>query len=382
MAMIATLESLVSRSLAAQQAAEQARKAEEEKTKERRLNTAIEEARTWLGEELSALLDGVQPEVTWGYRNSLESVVWNLTFPEEARLAPIEIRRSQYLLNHGSHVTARVNGKTVSQAEHLLAVARQEWPAWAEEQHRQRLAKWRGRIHAGGGLWSEADYAQALQTLETTWAEVPADLRPELEEDYQARKKALQAGHETAKAREQRLKEITEAAQRLVAWHREEAEPFIQRLRALQEEWETKPFTVYRVKYGIIAVDDEETVLLEMDSFYSLAPEPAEDGFWHTVDGRRIRVMHPASVEEITTTVENVYWDMGAAAFPRLTWRVVSAEGEDTFTVRFPPSTPVETLQRIQAEYIAPQPPDEALKPNREDVFERAKMLLQEGWTE
>ena len=273
------------------------------------------------------------------------------------------------------------NGPTLDTPDYILAEARAAYPAWTEERRKKRLSEWREKLQKAVAPYSyhasPEDITRNMQSLDALWQEVPDDLRDALEETVAYLRELLTQRLEEARERKRLAEQTRQAAEQFVDWYKAEVAPFVARLQALKERWESQPFTVYRVTYGIVAEDEDGSLMADTQSFYTFSPQPDEKGYWSTLNGRRIRVAHLVSVEEMQATPRRSPWEVEMALS-----RIVISHGEpeDLFpheVIRFPPTVSKETLDEIEREFTPPQAPDIDLP--RSLWLDKAREMLAPG---
>ncbi len=401
------LEALVRQSMKALEESQRALQEEAERKRTRQLATAEQIMRTWLG-DLAVLLNQAETKETWATwdRNTLKAKSWHIRFPEDQRLAPITLTWTREAYD-GSHILVTIGGESVKfpKPEHLLALARARYEAWKKEEERLRREEekkrreemrskaWEKLRDQLADLKAKVEFEDApiediKRQVKELWESLPEDLKqyPPIESLFNSCIYDLE--REQERRIQERQKEVY--ARQLAQWFREKVLPMKAALEKEKERLERRPVTLYKVNYiyEVVFEGDEGHHFLETETFYTLSPQPCEDGFWTTIEGRRIRPMHVIMVEEIQTTVGKLPHFLPREGYlkfewyaGRLTWPSNKGLYAQVSIVLLPTET--DELERLRREYPKPSMPQPPFDLDRfsleaEEVLGMAERLFTE----
>jgi len=366
------LEALIAASLQAVEAKRQQEEAERKARRQALLNEAKNMMRRWLGDLAFLMEQGTFQaywESSWG-GEVLKRLKMRVDFPEDVKLAPIEIVWNNYPID-GHHILAYVgadaNLARVTDAQLLLAQARQQWEAWkqyqrqkAERERQEAIRQWDVRLKEAARFWSQPRSRQTLkearQQVEQVWSQVPPDFKPELEETYHRVLEHLREAEDFIAKKEAEEAQKRAYIQTLARWYREKVLPTRDALQRLKEEIESRDLTVYRVEYGVVAEDEDGDQFVDTRSFYTWQATPDAAGYFVTVDGRRLRPEHVVMVEEIRTRVGECPREV-RVALPRLDWRGGWGALYESVRIHFHPEE-THRLEELRQQYPNLEPPE------------------------
>lgn len=293
--------------MAAQRKAEEAAAEAQEKARLERLADYRTEVETLFGAEVIAAL-----EPAWGFSESWRAGYPSVVLHYRGRQREVVQGEKNFSTRAGlarwlQAVDAEIDALAQSQAEFLAAL-----PAAT------------GEVTDWNGYRTLAAAAKGLDLLDDPLVSEPlAAVKARLEEQAHQRQEALVASvvaqyqHVTdwvgygqiddyfvldddrvIAARQSAHDWLTELTE---AQHKEEE----QRYQAMKGRMEAAqkaaffPFCYYEIRYGLVALDEAGDNYVAPERLLVLHADPAEGGWYITIDGRRVRVLHPATVERI-----------------------------------------------------------------------------------